>query len=141
NAGVHSGDATLLLPPQNIYVSSLRKMRRIAEQLAKALEITGPFNVQFLAKSSVIKVIECNLRASRSFPFVSKVLGHNFAEEALYRMLGVSRPISLESIDLDYVGVKVPMFSFGRLYGVDPMLSVEMASTGEVGCFGDDVHE
>lgn len=141
NAGTHSGDATLVLPPQNMYFSTMRRMRRIAGQLAQALEITGPFNVQFLAKHNAVKVIECNLRASRSFPFVSKVLGHNFAEEAMHCMLGASRPVSVESVDLDYVGVKSPMFSFGRLYGVDPMLGVEMASTGEVGCLGTDVHE
>jgi carbamoyl-phosphate synthase large subunit len=141
NAGVHSGDATLVLPPQNMYVSTMRRIRRIAAQLARALEITGPFNVQFLAKGNAVKVIECNLRASRSFPFVSKVLGHNFAEEAMHRMLGVARPVRLESVDLDYVGVKSPMFSFSRLYGVDPMPGVEMASTGEVGCLGADLHE
>ncbi|HEX7116994.1 MAG TPA: carbamoyl-phosphate synthase (glutamine-hydrolyzing) large subunit [Steroidobacter sp.] len=141
NAGVHSGDATLVLPPQNMYVSTMRRMKRIAAQLARALEITGPFNVQFLAKHNAVKVIECNLRASRSFPFVSKVLGHNFAEEAMNRMLGIARPVRLESVDLDYIGVKSPMFSFSRLYGVDPMLGVEMASTGEVGCLGPDVHE
>ncbi len=141
NAGVHSGDATLVLPPQNMYVSTMRSMRRIAARVAAALEITGPFNMQFLAKNNAVKVIECNLRASRSFPFVSKVLGHNFAEEAMRRMLGVARAVDLESVDLDYVGVKSPMFSFGRLYGVDPMLGVEMASTGEVGCIGMDVHE
>lgn len=141
NAGIHSGDATLVLPPQNMYVATMRRMRRIAGQLAQALEITGPFNVQFLARNNAVKVIECNLRASRSFPFVSKVLGHNFAEEAMRRMLGAGQPVSVESVDLDYVGVKSPMFSFGRLHGVDPMLGVEMASTGEVGCLGSDMHE
>ncbi len=141
NAGTHSGDATLVLPPQNMYVVTMKRMRRIAAQLAEALQITGPFNVQFLAKLNAVKVIECNLRASRSFPFVSKVLGHNFAEEAMNRMLGVANEVHLESIDLDYVGVKSPMFSFGRLHGVDPMLGVEMASTGEVGCLGSDMHE
>jgi carbamoyl-phosphate synthase large subunit len=141
NAGVHSGDATLVLPPQSMYVATLRRLRQIAAQLAAALRITGPFNVQFLAKYNAVKVIECNLRASRSFPFVSKVLGVNFADEAMRRMLGVSRDLSVENIDLDYVGVKVPMFSFARLHGVDPMLGVEMASTGEVGCLGADVHE
>jgi carbamoyl-phosphate synthase large subunit len=141
NAGIHSGDATLVLPPQYMYVSTMRHIRRIAAQLAGALEITGPFNVQFLARRNAVKVIECNLRASRSFPFVSKVLGHNFAGEAMRRMLGVRRPIAVESVDLDYVGVKAPMFSFGRLHGVDPILGVEMASTGEVGCLGSDLHE
>jgi carbamoyl-phosphate synthase large subunit len=141
NAGVHSGDATLVLPAQNMYVATMRSMRRIAGQVAAALQITGPFNMQFLAKHNAVKVIECNLRASRSFPFVSKVLGHNFAEEAMRRMLGVAHSVDLESVDLGYVGVKSPMFSFGRLYGVDPMLGVEMASTGEVGCLGADLHE
>ena len=141
NAGTHSGDATLVLPPQNMYVVTMKRMRRIAAQLAEALQITGPFNMQFLAKHNAVKVIECNLRASRSFPFVSKVLGHNFADEAMCRMLGVRNEVRLESIDLDYVGVKSPMFSFGRLHGVDPMLGVEMASTGEVGCLGGDQHE
>lgn len=141
NAGTHSGDATLVVPPQNIYVATMHRMRRIAAELAAALEITGPFNLQFLAKHNAVKVIECNLRASRSFPFVSKVLGHNFAEEATYRMLGVARAVTVESLYLDYVGVKSPMFSFGRLHGVDPMLGVEMASTGEVGCLGADMHE
>jgi carbamoyl-phosphate synthase large subunit len=109
--------------------------------LARELSITGPFNMQFLARHNVVKVIECNLRASRSFPFVSKVIGENFAAEAMRRMLGVSREIVNRSLDLDYVGVKVPMFSFSRLAGADPMLGVEMLSTGEVGCLGRDLHE
>jgi carbamoyl-phosphate synthase large subunit len=109
--------------------------------LAKALCITGPFNAQFLAKHNAVKVIECNLRASRSFPFISKVTGVNFAAEAMRRMLSVSQEVSNHSLDLDYVGVKVPMFSFSRLIGADPMLGVEMTSTGEVGCFGHDLHE
>ncbi|MEN8130298.1 MAG: carbamoyl-phosphate synthase (glutamine-hydrolyzing) large subunit [Pseudomonadota bacterium] len=141
DAGVHSGDATLVLPPQKLYIATIRRIKRIAAQLAKALKITGPFNVQFLAKHNAVKVIECNLRASRSFPFVSKVTGNNFAVEATRRMLGVSRPVDNNSLDLDHVGVKVPMFSFARLAGADPMLGVEMASTGEVGCLGDDLHE
>jgi carbamoyl-phosphate synthase large subunit len=116
-------------------------MRQIASKLARALEITGPFNVQFLAKDNVVKVIECNLRASRSFPFVSKVLGFNFAEEATRRMLGARDRVSVENMDLDHVGVKVSMFSFARLQGVDPLLGVEMSSTGEVGCLGTNVHE
>ena len=104
--------------------------------------ITGPFNIQFLARHNAVKVIECNLRASRSFPFVSKVTGENFVAEAMRRMLGVSRARSrTDSLDLDYVGVKAPMFSFSRLVGADPMLGVEMVSTGEVGCFGGDLHE
>jgi carbamoyl-phosphate synthase large subunit len=141
DAGVHSGDATLVMPPQTLYIATIRRIRRIAAALAKALEITGPFNVQFLAKHNAVKVIECNLRASRSFPFVSKVTGANFAREAMRRMLGVAGPVQNDSLNLDHVGVKVPMFSFSRLVGADPMLGVEMMSTGEVGCFGDDVHE
>jgi carbamoyl-phosphate synthase large subunit len=141
DAGVHSGDATLVLPPQKLYVATIRRAKRVAAQLAKALEITGPFNVQFLAKQNAVKVIECNLRASRSFPFVSKVMGQNFAAEATRRMLGVAGVTRSNGLDLDYVGVKVPMFSFARLVGVDPILGVEMASTGEVGCLGADMHE
>jgi carbamoyl-phosphate synthase large subunit len=116
-------------------------VRQIAEQLARALEITGPFNVQFLARHNSVKVIECNLRASRSFPFVSKIIGENFAAEAMRRMLGLSREIVNRSLDLDYVGVKSPMFSFSRLAGADPLLGVEMLSTGEVGCLGRDLPE
>src|SRR6516225_2275496 len=141
DAGVHSGDATLVLPPQSLYIATIRQARKIAHALAKALRITGPFNVQYLAKLNTVKVIECNLRASRSFPFVSKVIGENFAAEAMRRMLGVARAVENHSIDLDYVAVKAPMFSFSRLVGADPMVGVEMASTGEVGCFGDDLHE
>ncbi|MGH8177757.1 MAG: carbamoyl-phosphate synthase large subunit, partial [Steroidobacter sp.] len=134
DAGVHSGDATLVLPPQTLYLPTMRRVRDVASQLAAALRITGPFNVQFLAKSNIVKVIECNLRASRSFPFVSKVLGVNFAAEAMRRMLGLHGHVAVNPFELDYVGVKAPMFSFGRLLGADPMLGVEMGSTGEVGC-------
>jgi carbamoyl-phosphate synthase large subunit len=141
DAGIHSGDATLVLPPQTVYIATIRRIKQISVQIAQALEITGPFNIQFLAKHNAVKVIECNLRASRSFPFVSKVTGRNFAEEAMRRMLGVRREVTNNSLDLDYVGVKVPMFSFSRLVGADPMLGVEMASTGEVGCLGRDIHE
>lgn len=141
DAGVHSGDATLVLPPQTLYIATIRKVQKIASQVAKALNITGPFNMQFLAKHNRVKVIECNLRASRSLPFVSKVTGENYAAEATRRMLGVQNPVTNESLDLDYVGVKVPMFSFSRLVGADPMLGVEMASTGEVGCFGSELHD
>jgi len=141
NAGVHSGDATLILPPQMLYLTTLRLVKEIAAKLAVALDITGPFNVQFLAKNNIVKVIECNLRASRSFPFVSKVLGANFAAEAMARMLGRRIPVRVNSLDLEYVGVKVPMFSFSRLVGADPLLGVEMASTGEVGCLAGDFHE
>jgi carbamoyl-phosphate synthase large subunit len=141
DAGVHSGDATLVLPPQTLYIATIRRVRQIAAAVARALEITGPFNMQFLAKHNAVKVIECNLRASRSFPFVSKVTGENFAGEATRRMLGHGRKIENNSLELDYVGVKVPMFSFARLHGADPMLGVEMASTGEVGCLGRNLHE
>jgi carbamoyl-phosphate synthase large subunit len=141
NAGVHSGDATLVLPPQSLYLPTMRRARDIAAELARALDITGPFNVQFVAKNNVVKVIECNLRASRSFPFVSKVLGVNFAGEAMRRMLNVGTPLAVNPLELNYVGVKAPMFSFGRLVGADPMLGVEMMSTGEVGCIGDTVYD
>jgi hypothetical protein len=141
DAGVHSGDATLMLPPQTLYIATIRRVKEIASALARALQITGPFNVQFLAKHNAVRVIECNLRASRSFPFVSKVTGNNFVREAMRRMLGVQHPVQNRGLDLDYVAVKAPMFSFARLAGADPMLGVEMASTGEVGCFGDDLNE
>jgi carbamoyl-phosphate synthase large subunit len=141
NAGVHSGDATLVLPPQTVYLTTMRRVRDVAANLAKALDITGPFNVQFVAKNNVVKVIECNLRASRSFPFISKVMGTNFAAEATRRMLGIEQAVSVNPFELDYVGVKVPMFSYGRLRGADPLLGVEMASTGEVGCIADTFNE
>jgi carbamoyl-phosphate synthase large subunit len=141
DAGVHSGDATLVLPPQTLYIATIRRVKQIAAEIARALSITGPFNMQFLAKNNRVLVIECNLRASRSFPFVSKVTGQNYVAEAMRRMLGVRKSIENRGIELDYVAVKAPMFSFSRLVGADPMLGVEMASTGEVGCFGDDVHE
>jgi carbamoyl-phosphate synthase large subunit len=140
DAGVHSGDATLVLPPQTLYIATIRRIKQISIQIARELDITGPFNIQFLARHNTVKVIECNLRASRSFPFVSKVTGHNFAAEATRRMLHVKRELTNRCLDLDYVGVKVPMFSFSRLVGADPMLGVEMASTGEVGCLGADIH-
>jgi len=141
DAGVHSGDATLVLPPQTLYIRTIRQIRRIAAAIARELNITGPFNMQFLAKLGAVKVIECNLRASRSFPFVSKVTGTNFAAEATRRMLGLKHDVSNETLALDYVGVKVPMFSFSRIVGADPMLGVEMTSTGEVGCLGADLNE
>src|SRR6195256_2219869 len=121
--------------------ASISRTPAYTAAMARALSITGPFNVQFLAKHNAVKVIECNLRASRSLPFVSKVTGKNFAREAMRRMLGVSRAIANRSLDLDYVGVKAPMFSFSRLTGADPMPGVEMLSTGEVGCLGRDLHE
>jgi carbamoyl-phosphate synthase large subunit len=142
NAGVHSGDATLVLPPQRTYLETIRRIRRISAQIAAALEIHGPFNIQFLAKGNEVSVIECNLRASRSFPFVSKVMRLNFIELATAVMMG--RPVAVQNgsaMDLDYVGVKAPQFSFTRLEGADPVLGVEMASTGEVGCLGDDFEE
>ncbi|MFW6283314.1 MAG: ATP-grasp domain-containing protein, partial [Minisyncoccales bacterium] len=141
-AGVHSGDATMVFPPQKTYLETIRRIKRIAGKIAKNLLISGPFNIQFLAKENHIKVIECNLRASRSFPFVSKVLKHNFIDVATKIMLGkkVEKP-SKSIFDLDYVGIKAPQFSFTRLAGADPILGVEMASTGEVGCIGDDISE
>jgi carbamoyl-phosphate synthase large subunit len=136
-AGVHSGDATIQFPPQKIYIETVRRIKHIARQIAKALKISGPFNIQFLAKDNDIKVIECNLRASRSFPFVSKVLKINFIELATQVMLGldVKKP-EKSAFDLDYVGIKASQFSFNRLQKADPVLGVDMASTGEVGCIG-----
>jgi carbamoyl-phosphate synthase large subunit len=142
NAGVHSGDATLVLPPQRTYLETVRRIKRISARIARALKIHGPFNIQFLAKGNDISVIECNLRASRSFPFVSKVLRVNFIEIAAGVMMGRPVPVHNGStMDLDYVGVKAPQFSFTRIEGADPVLGVEMASTGEVGCLGDDFEE
>ena len=141
-AGVHSGDATIQFPAQKLYVETVRRIKRISKQIAKELNISGPFNIQYLAKGNEIKVIECNLRASRSFPFVSKVLKINFIELATRIMLGlkVEKPHKNE-FDLDYVGIKASQFSFNRLQKADPVLGVDMASTGEVGCLGDDVSE
>ena len=141
-AGVHSGDATIQFPPQKLYVETMRRIKKVSAQIAKALNISGPFNIQFLAKNNDIKVIECNLRASRSFPFVSKVLKINFIDLATRVMLGekVDKP-SKTLFDLDYVGIKASQFSFSRLQGADPVLGVDMASTGEVGCIGDDTNE
>jgi len=142
NAGVHSGDATMVHPPQRTYLETVKRIKRIARQFAEKLNITGPFNIQFLAKENNIKVIELNLRASRSFPFVSKIFKHNFIELATKAMLGEEIPhIDKSNLELDYVGVKAPQFSFSRLRGADPLPSVEMNSTGEVACFGDDLHE
>ena len=141
-AGVHSGDATIQFPAQKLYVETVRRIKKISKQIAKELNISGPFNIQYLAKGNEIKVIECNLRASRSFPFVSKVLKINFIELATRIMLGlpVEKPNKNE-FDLDYVGIKASQFSFNRLQKADPVLGVDMASTGEVGCIGDDVLE
>lgn len=141
-AGVHSGDATIQFPPQKLYVETVRRIKKIARLIAGALHISGPFNIQFLAKENEIKVIECNLRASRSFPFVSKILKINLIELATKVMLGQHPAAPLRSaFDLDYVGVKSAQFSFARLEEADPMLGVDMSSTGEVGCFGDDLNE
>ncbi len=141
-AGVHSGDATIVFPPQKMYVETMRRIKKIAREVARGLHISGPFNMQLMAKDNDIKVIECNLRASRSFPFVSKVLKVNFIEIAAKVMLGMDPEIPHKSaFDLDYVGVKAPQFSFSRLQKADPVLGVEMASTGEVGCLGEDYHE
>ena len=141
-AGVHSGDATIQFPPQKLYVETMRRIKKISGQIAKALHISGPFNIQFLAKNNDIKVIECNLRASRSFPFVSKVSKQNFIDTATKVMLGlpVDKP-NKSAFDLDCVGIKASQFSFSRLQGADPVLGVDMASTGEVGCIGDDTSE
>ncbi len=142
NAGVHSGDATLVLPPQRTYMETIRRIRRIGQKIAKNLNITGPMNIQFLAKNNQVKVIECNVRASRSFPFVSKIMRKNFIDLAARAIM--QRDISTQVptlFELDYVGVKAPQFSFTRLEGADPVLGVEMASTGEVGCLGEDFNE
>jgi len=138
-AGVHSGDATLVFPAQKIYFETMRRVKKISKQIARELNISGPFNIQYLAKNNDIKVIECNLRASRSFPFVSKVLKHNFIETATRIMLDApyAKPDS-SVFDLDYIGVKASQFSFSRLQNTDPVLGVDMSSTGEVGCIGED---
>lgn len=141
-AGVHSGDATIQFPPQKLYVETIRRIKKISGKIAKALNISGPFNIQYLAKNNDIKVIECNLRASRSFPFVSKVLKINFIDLATKVMLGipVEKPHK-SAFDLDYVGIKASQFSFSRLQGADPVLGVDMSSTGEVGCLGENTSE
>ena len=141
-AGVHSGDATLVCPAQKIYYATGRQIKKISRQIAKELNISGPFNIQYLARKNEVKVIECNLRASRSFPFVSKVLKRNFIETATRIMLDApyTKPDKSE-FDIDWIGVKAPQFSFSRLQNADPVLGVDMASTGEVGCLGDDVNE
>lgn len=142
NAGVHSGDATVVLPAQKLYVGTIRHVKRYAAAIAKALRITGPFNIQFMAKGNNVQVIECNLRASRTFPFVSKTLNNNFISLATRAMVGLkAKPYKISLLDIDYVCVKAPMFSFTRLRGADPVLGVEMASTGEVACFGHNTQE
>ena len=141
-AGVHSGDATLVFPAQKIYFETARRIKRISRKIAQELNISGPFNIQFLAKNNDIKVIECNLRASRSFPFVSKVLKRNFIDTATKIMLDVAYDKPEDSaFDIDWIGVKASQFSFARLHNADPVLSVDMSSTGEVGCIGDDFNE
>lgn len=141
NAGVHSGDATLVLPPQKLYLETIRRAKTITKKIVKALNITGPFNIQFIAKENFIKVIECNVRASRSLPFVSKVTGYNFIQIAIEVMLGKHVPRVYSTLDLDYVGIKTPQFSYQRLKGANPVAHVEMASTGEVACLGDHLLE
>lgn len=141
-AGVHSGDATLVFPAQKIYFETARRIKKVSRMIAKELNISGPFNIQYLAKNNDVKVIECNLRASRSFPFVSKVLKRNFIETATRIMLDApySKP-DKTAFDIDWIGVKASQFSFGRLHNADPVLGVDMSSTGEVGCIGDDFDE
>jgi len=141
-AGVHSGDATMVFPPQKLYVETVRRIKKITKKIAEKLNISGPFNIQFIAKNNDIKVIECNLRASRSFPFVSKVLKSNFIEIATKIMLGIEVEKPHKSLfDLDYIGIKAPQFSFSRLHKADPVLGVDMSSTGEVGIIGEDFYE
>lgn len=141
-AGVHSGDATIVFPPQKLYFETVRRIKRITRQIAKELNITGPFNIQYLARDNDIKVIECNLRASRSMPFVSKVLKSNLIELATKVMLGIPAEKPHKTVfELDYVGVKAPQFSFSRLAKADPVLGVDMSSTGEVGCIGEGFYE
>jgi carbamoyl-phosphate synthase large subunit len=141
NAGVHSGDATIVLPPQKLYLETIRRTKAITRMIVKELNLTGPFNIQFIAKENAIKVIECNVRASRSFPFVSKVTGHHFIEIAAEVILDVYQPKHYNTLDLNYVGIKTPQFSYHRLKGANPVAHVEMASTGEVACFGENLHD
>ena len=143
NAGVHSGDATLMLPPQTLSSSEIAEVEKITHKMAEALHVTGPFNMQLIAKDDTVKVIETNLRASLSFPFSSKCLGINFIETATQAMCGDKQIVAMERTvpEKDFVGVKAPMFSFQRLKGADPSLGVEMASTGEVACFGPDKYD
>lgn len=141
NAGVHSGDATLAIPPQKLYFETVHQVKRITKAIVKELKITGPFNIQFLAKENKVKVIECNLRASRSFPFISKATDYNFIEFAVGSILGYDIKGDYKTLDLDHIVVKAPQFSFSRLSGADPILGVEMSSTGEVACFGESMEE
>lgn len=141
NAGVHSGDASIVLPPQRLYLETIRQTKKITKKIVKALNITGPFNLQLIAKNNAIQVIECNVRASRSFPFVSKVTNHNFIEIATQVMLDCYQQENYETLELDCVAVKVPQFSYHRFKGADPVAHVEMASTGEVACMGDSLSD
>merc|ERR1719261_1445267 len=142
NAGVHSGDATLLLPAQKLFVETHRRVKKIGQKICRALKISGPFNIQFMCKENEVKVIECNLRASRSLPFISKTYNVNFIELATRAMVGLPvQAASIQPMDIDFVACKVPVFSFGRLKNSDPRLGVEMQSTGEVACFGQNQHE
>jgi carbamoyl-phosphate synthase large subunit len=141
NAGTHSGDATVVLPPQRTYLETIRRAKEITKSIIKELKISGPFNIQFLAKDNHLMVIECNVRASRSFPFVSKVTGHNFAALATDAILGKNIARDYRTVELDWVGVKSPQFSYGRIKGADPVSYVEMTATGEVACFGDSYSE
>lgn len=141
NAGVHSGDATLAIPPQKLYFETVHQVKRITKAIVKELKITGPFNIQYLAKENKVKVIECNLRASRSFPFISKATNYNFIDFAVKSILGHDIKGDYKTLDLDHIVVKAPQFSFSRLSGADPILGVEMSSTGEVACFGESMEE
>jgi carbamoyl-phosphate synthase large subunit len=141
HAGVHSGDATIVIPPQRLYMETIRRCKKITRDIVRALNITGPFNIQFIARDNAIQVIECNIRASRSFPFVSKATNHNFIFTAADVMLGRYKKFPYQTLELDYVGVKTPQFSYSRLKGANPVAHVEMASTGEVACIGDTFHE
>lgn len=141
NAGIHSGDSTIIFPPQTLYIETIKKIKQISDDIAKKLKINGPFNIQFIAKDNEVKVIECNLRASRSFPFVSKISKVNFIDIATKSMLGIKDKINKNILDLGYIGCKAAQFSFSRLKGADPMATVEMTSTGEVACIGKSVEE
>jgi carbamoyl-phosphate synthase large subunit len=141
NAGTHSGDATVVLPPQRTYLETVRRAKNITKDIVKELKITGPFNIQFLAKDNHLQVIECNVRSSRSFPFVSKVTGYNFIDIATRAMLKEDVSGDYRTLELDFVAVKSPQFSYARIKGADPISNVEMASTGEVACFGDSFGE
>lgn len=141
NAGIHSGDATVVYPAQRLYLETVRRTKRITQKVVKGLGITGPFNIQFIAKNNELKVIECNVRASRAFPFISKVSGHNLIQIATEAMLGVEDDTEYNTLDRDHVGVKTAQFSYNRMKGSDPVANVEMASTGEVACFGRNVEE